>query len=128
MNKLDRSDTQEIAKPEWIVKLYYLDKFFSVLGAYQLYKQKVFRGGHNPELKYMWLTLLSEVCLLLWAKLAKRKTDFGTAFKLASNTKDITDEEALTAMKELAVFFEVVGYTKVEDELGPLSKVMVKER
>lgn len=113
----------EVARPEYIVKLYYLDEFFQ---AAEAWKQYELTEKQSDKARMEWATQVRKVCLLLWSKLAKRRDVFKTTFKIGSG-ENVTDSDLYQAMKEINVFFEAAGYTKVEQEVGDIKKVMAEE-
>ena len=120
-------------RPEWIVKTWYLDMFASVIEAYQAhdeYKQ-THDGSYHPALRAKWISLLRQISVALWAKINKNRAklkDVWANLIAVSQNAPLNDADAYQAMKEISVFFEHYGYTKVETEMTPAYEAVIKER
>lgn len=127
------SPAVEMARPEWVVKQWYLDMFSDLAAAYELHEDYKFQhdGDVNPKFWSAYLCKMRKISIVLWAKLNKRKNKVAGLWPnlMAVSQHEKMDEETVyQAFKELSVFFEYYGYTKVEEERSPAYDSAVRER
>jgi hypothetical protein len=121
------------ARPEYIVKLFYLDKYNECVDARRIYKVSKRLGKNNPSFKIDWEEKVKALCSYLYSKILRENrvnsSYMKESYRIAENPDaQCTDAQLTEAMNEVNAFFEKRKYTMVEETYGDLGSVIVDER
>lgn len=121
------------ARPEYIIKLFYLDKYHECVEARRVYRYNKRIGKDNPAYRVDWEEKVIALCSHLFSKIAREHAtddkDMDMAYQIAKNPdRKYTDDDFNLAMNEINAFFEKRKYTMVEEIYGDIGKVVVDER